>query len=70
MPDRPARHLSAAVEVDSVARWQELKGTYPQASFTRDRGLFYGSLREDDETACAPDLTRLIDKLLAREEGP
>ena len=54
---------------DQVARWDELKFTYPQASYATHDGWFYGALRDDDQPMRASSLERLIDKLLAREEA-
>jgi hypothetical protein len=54
---------------DNVQRFQDLQRTYPDAKFTFEGGWFYGSLRGDDEIIRASDLGRLIDMLLAREEG-
>lgn len=53
--------------VDNVARFDELKFIYPQASYAFEAGFFYGSLRDTDDVIRAADLGRLIDQLLARE---
>jgi hypothetical protein len=55
---------------DQVARWEELRFQYPQASYATDGGWFYGALRDDDMPLKASSLERLTDALLAREEGP
>jgi hypothetical protein len=52
-----------------VARWEELRFQYPQASYATDGGWFYGALRDDDTPLKASSLERLITALLAREDG-
>ena len=54
---------------DQVARWEQLRFQYPQASYAIDGGWFYGALRDDDTPLKASSLERLIAALLAREEG-
>lgn len=64
----PLRPVPAAD--DNVARWEQLRFQYPQASCAFSEGWYYGSLRDDDDVIRVGDLGRLIDLLLAREEGP
>jgi hypothetical protein len=55
---------------DQVARWEQLRFQYPQASYTADAdGWWYGALRDEDQELRASSLERLIDQLLGRE-GP
>jgi hypothetical protein len=58
-----------ALPPDNVARFEALQSTYPEARFTFEAGWYYGSLRGEDEIIRASDLGRLIDALLAEEEG-
>jgi hypothetical protein len=52
---------------DHVARWEQLRDTYPEAVYTFGAPWFYGALREADDIMRASSLGRLIDSLLARE---
>jgi hypothetical protein len=54
---------------DHVARWEQLRCQYPQASYATDGGWFYGALRDDDTPLKASSLERLITALLGRQEG-
>jgi hypothetical protein len=51
---------------DQVARWDELKFTYPQASYATHDGWFYGALRDEDTPLRESSLERLIDALIKR----
>jgi len=64
------RHLHEAHPADQVARWDDLKPRYPEASYSLSRGWFYGSLRAGDKVWRASSLRRLIDALLSRENEP
>jgi hypothetical protein len=53
---------------DQVARWEQVKHQYPQASCSAGAdGWWYGTLRDDDLPVRASSLERLIGKLLERE---
>jgi hypothetical protein len=54
---------------DQVERWEGIRDSYPEASYSVDGPWFYGALRNEDEVMKAADLKRLIDGLLDREEG-
>jgi hypothetical protein len=54
---------------DNVARWRTLAFQYPQAVYTFKDGWFTGALRDEDDVMRATDLGRLIDRLMARENG-
>ena len=53
---------------DQVARWEQLRFQYPQASYAADGdGWWYGALRDEDQELRASSLEGLIDQLLGRE---
>ena len=58
--------LREVLPADQVARWEELKAGYPQASYATYAGWVYGALRDEDDVLRRSSLGRLIDALLAR----
>lgn len=59
-----------AAAPDQVARWEQVRFQYPQASYVLGGdGWFYGALRDEDTELRRSDLGRLIGALLAREPG-
>jgi hypothetical protein len=67
---RKPGNLREVMPPDQVARWEELRATYPQACYTTSDGWFFGALRDEDNVMRRSDLGRLIDALLARETYP
>jgi hypothetical protein len=64
--DCPAGHAMTAPY--GVERFEALRATWPQASYSVSDGWYYGSLRDEDPVVRAADLARLADALLGREQ--
>jgi len=62
--------LHEVLPADQVARWDTLRFTYPQASYSfQADGWYYGALRDSDNVMRASTLEHLINALEDREAG-